>query len=77
MNVRRKVIPTLRGVAFVNRVSLVSLANTLGNEKRLLSCFLGSVVLHTLEHSRTDQVKCIVNQLEPARRCYARRERKP
>jgi hypothetical protein len=27
------------------------------------------VVLHTLEHNRTDHIKCIVNQLQPARRC--------
>jgi hypothetical protein len=40
--------------------------------KSLLSSFRGSVVLHTLEHSRTDQIKCIVSQLVEA---YARGER--
>jgi hypothetical protein len=55
----------------VNRVSLVSLANTLKNKKikSLMPYFRGSVVPHTLEHSRTDQIKCIVSHLQPARRC--------
>jgi hypothetical protein len=30
--------------------------------KSLLSYFRGSVVLHTLQNSRTDQMKCTVNQ---------------
>jgi hypothetical protein len=50
----------------VNHVSRVSPVNTL---KKKMSCFRGSVVLHTLEHSRTDQIKCIVSQLQPDRRC--------
>jgi hypothetical protein len=29
------------------------------------SYFSGSVVLHSLEHSVTDQKKCIVRQLQP------------
>jgi hypothetical protein len=44
--------------------------------KSLLSYFRGLVVLQTLEHSRTDQIKCIVSQLQPARRSYARGEPK-
>jgi hypothetical protein len=36
--------------------------------KSLLSYFCGSVVHHTLEHSRTDEIKCIVSQLQSARR---------
>jgi hypothetical protein len=41
---------------------------TLRKTKNMKSYFRGSVVLHTLEHSRTDQIKCIVSQLQPARR---------
>jgi hypothetical protein len=42
-------------------VSQVNPANTLKNKK---------LVLHTLEHNRTDQIKCIVNQLlEDYARC--------
>jgi hypothetical protein len=52
---------------------LIMLAQlTLGKIKSLLSYFRGSVVLHTLEHSRTDQIKCIVSQLVEA---YAHHER--
>jgi hypothetical protein len=36
-----------------------------------LTCFLGSVVFHTLEHSWKDQIKCIVSQLVEA---YSLRE---
>jgi hypothetical protein len=32
--------------------------------KRPLFYFCGSVVLHALEHSRTDQIKYIVSQLQ-------------
>jgi hypothetical protein len=39
---------------------------TLWKTKNKKSYFHGPVVLHTLEHSRTDQIKCIVNQLQPA-----------
>jgi hypothetical protein len=57
---------------YVNRVSS---ANTLRNEKskNLLAYFRGSVVLHTLEHSRTDQIKCIVSHLQPARGLHVAR----
>jgi hypothetical protein len=50
-------------------VNRVSPANTLKKRKiKSLPCyFRGSVVFHTLEHSRTDQIKCIVSQLQPAR----------
>jgi hypothetical protein len=37
----------------------------------LLSYFRGSVVLHTLEHSRTDQIKRIISQLQPASQALA------
>jgi hypothetical protein len=36
---------------------------TLLKTKNKKSYFCGSVVLHTLEHSRTDQIKCIISQL--------------
>jgi hypothetical protein len=60
---------------YVNRVSP---ANTSKKRKinSILPYFLGLLVLHTLEHIRNDKIKCIVSQLQPARRCYARRERK-
>lgn len=35
--------------------------NTLGVGEYLLSYVRGSVALHTLEHGRTDEAKCIVN----------------
>jgi hypothetical protein len=35
--------------------------------KSFLSYFRGLVVLHTLEHSRADQIKCIVSQLDVVR----------
>jgi hypothetical protein len=38
--------------------------------RRFLSYFRGSVALYTLEHSGTDQIKCILSQLQSARRCY-------
>jgi hypothetical protein len=61
-------ITSARGEAFI--VNRVSLANTLKKRKiRSLSYFRRSVVLHTLGHSRTDQIKCVVSQLQPARRC--------
>jgi hypothetical protein len=53
-------------------VNRVSPANTLKKEnkkKKNVSYFRGSVVLHALEHSRTDQIKYTVSQLQPARRC--------
>jgi hypothetical protein len=47
-------------------VSCVSPANTLRNKKQKVSYFHGLVVLHTLEHNRTDQIKRIISQLQPA-----------
>jgi hypothetical protein len=49
-------------------VSRVSPANTLKKRKMKvrMSYFRGSVVVHTLEHSRIDQIKYIVGQLQPA-----------
>jgi hypothetical protein len=35
---------------------------TLRKMKNKKSYFCGSVVFHTLEHSRTDQIKCFVSQ---------------
>jgi hypothetical protein len=43
----------------VNDVNHVRQANT--SKKSLVSYFRGTVALRTLEHSRTDQVKCIVS----------------
>jgi hypothetical protein len=65
---RHVVCVSQRQSVHINRVSP---AYTLKNKKikSLLSYFRGSAVLHTLEHSRTDQIKCIRNQLQPARRC--------
>jgi hypothetical protein len=55
-----------RGGAFM---FLVLARLTLRKTKNsLLFSFRGSVVLHTLEHSRTDQIKRIVSQLQPTRR---------
>jgi hypothetical protein len=51
----------------VNRVSGLIPANTLKKKRNLhvfcLTYFRGSLVL---QHSRTDQIKCIVSQLQPA-----------
>jgi hypothetical protein len=50
------------------RVNRVSPANTLKNEKqKVLSCLCDSVVLHTVEHDTTGQIKCIVSQLQPTK----------
>jgi hypothetical protein len=58
-------LQSTRGEAFVLNVSAWL---TLTNEKiSILSYIFGSVVLYTLEHSRTDQIKC--NAGQPARRC--------
>jgi hypothetical protein len=49
-------------------------------KKNLLSYFRGSVELHTLKHSRTDQIKFIVSQpnvVSEIVEAYARGERKP
>jgi hypothetical protein len=46
-------------------VNLVSRANPANTLKVLLSYFYGLLVLHTLEHSRSDQMKCIVSQMRP------------
>jgi hypothetical protein len=43
-------------------LALLTLRET--KNKKLYFCDL--VVVHALEHSRTDQIKCIVNQLQPA-----------
>jgi hypothetical protein len=45
-------------------VNRVSSANTSKNIK--YKVFRDSVVLHTLEHSITDQIKRVVSQLQPA-----------
>jgi hypothetical protein len=44
-------------------VNHVSWADTLRN-KQFFLC--SSVELSTLQHSRTDQIKCIISQLQPA-----------
>jgi hypothetical protein len=55
---------------------MLTVANTLKNEiKSLLCYFRGSVVLHILEHSRTDQIKCVVSQLQPSQAMLARQLR--
>jgi hypothetical protein len=45
-------------------VSHISPANTLKKRKIKKSYFRGSVALHTLQHSRTDQI--IIKHLQPA-----------
>jgi hypothetical protein len=65
---RRLISVETRDRAFMLTV-LARLTQFEKRKKSLLSCFRGSVVLHTLEHNRTDQIKCIVSQLQPARRC--------
>jgi hypothetical protein len=65
-----------RGVAFMS-TALARLTLWKTKNKSLLSYFRGLVVFHTLDHSRANHIKCIANQLRPARRCYVCRERKP
>jgi hypothetical protein len=50
----------------VNRVGRTSTDNTLKIGKQQVLCPT-SAVLHTLQHRRTDQMKCIVSQLQPGR----------
>jgi hypothetical protein len=62
----------LRGGAFMFTM-LAVLARLKLKKKRkiksLLCYFRGSVALHTLEQSGTNQINRIVSQLQPARRC--------
>lgn len=50
---------------------------------KVLSFFPGSLAFHRLDHSRTDKIKCIFHQLQPASQpgccyhTYTRSERKP
>jgi hypothetical protein len=52
--------------AFMLNVLAMLARLTLKKTKNKKSNFRGSVVLHVLEHSRADQIKCIVSQLQPA-----------
>jgi hypothetical protein len=67
-----------RGGGFM--LTVLGPANSLRNENKkssvLLSWLSGSL-LHTLKYRRTDQIKCIVSQLQPASRALLAPLRSP